>query len=82
MGLNDEIAKFLAEAVPSMPDEVKEGLAAALDELRADKITSQACRTGDKAPDFTLPNHNGQMISTEALRREGPLVLNFYRGSW
>jgi len=82
MGLNDEIAKYLEQVGPSMPAEVKEGLAAALDKLRAAKITAQACRTGDKAPDFTLANHRGQLISTEAFRRQGPLVLSFYRGSW
>lgn len=82
MGLNDEIAGYLKEIGPNMPAEVKEGLAAALDKLRAERITDQACRTGDRAPDFTLANHRGQFISTEALRQKGPLVLNFYRGSW
>ncbi len=82
MGLNDEIAKYLEKVGPNMPVEVKKGLATALDKLRAQKITSQARRVGDHAPDFTLANHRGRLVSTIMLRKAGPLVLSFYRGSW
>jgi hypothetical protein len=82
MGLNDEIAKYLEKVGPNMPVEVKEGLAVALNKLREQKITDQACRTGDPAPDFTLANHRGRLISTVVLRKAGPLVVSFYRGSW
>jgi len=82
MGLNDEIAKYLEEVGPNMPEEVKKGLAIALDKLRVQRITGQACRTGDHAPDFTLANHRGRLISSAVLRKAGPLVLSFYRGSW
>ena len=82
MGLNDEIGEYLAKVGPDMPEEAKQGLAVALDKLRVQGITEKACRAGDQAPDFSLPNHRGSLISTEALRREGPLVLSFYRGSW
>jgi len=82
MGLNDDIAKYLEETGPNMSGEVKQGLATALDKLRAQNVTELACRAGDKAPDFTLANHRGRLVSTVVLRKAGPLVLSFYRGSW
>jgi hypothetical protein len=82
MGLNDEIAEYLDKVGPHMPVEVKEGLAAALDKLRAQKIAAQARREGERAPDFTLANYRGRLVSSAVLRKAGPLVLSFYRGSW
>ncbi|MGD9388357.1 MAG: peroxiredoxin [Gammaproteobacteria bacterium] len=35
-------------------------------------------QTGDQAPDFTLPDQDGQQVSLRALLAEGPLVLYFY----
>jgi peroxiredoxin Q/BCP len=33
---------------------------------------------GDRAPDFTLPSHDGREVSLEELRRDSVLVLFFY----
>jgi len=33
---------------------------------------------GDKAPDFTLPDQDGQPVSLHALLKNGPVVLYFY----
>ena len=37
---------------------------------------------GEKAPDFCLPNPDGQSVSLGDLLNEGPVVVTFYRGSW
>lgn len=37
-----------------------------------------AIRTGDKAPDFTLPKHDGTQVQLSALLQKGPVVLYFY----
>jgi peroxiredoxin len=39
-------------------------------------------KVGDTAPDFRLPNGEGNMIESETLRHQGPLVILFYRGKW
>jgi len=39
-------------------------------------------RIGERAPDFTLPNQRGEMVSLRDLLSRGPVVLNFYRGVW
>jgi peroxiredoxin/ketosteroid isomerase-like protein len=41
-----------------------------------------ALRVGDTAPDFTLPDQDGQPVSLRSLLANGPLVLTFYRGQW
>jgi cytochrome oxidase Cu insertion factor (SCO1/SenC/PrrC family) len=34
------------------------------------------------APDFTLPDQDGQAHALADLRAKGPVVLVFYRGHW
>jgi peroxiredoxin Q/BCP len=35
-------------------------------------------KVGDKAPGFTLPDHDGNKVSLHALLGDGPVVLYFY----
>ncbi len=44
--------------------------------------TAPGLAAGQTAPDFTLPDQAGQPVSLAALRRHGPVVLVFYRGTW
>ncbi|WP_411847656.1 peroxiredoxin-like family protein [Roseibacillus persicicus] len=37
---------------------------------------------GETAPDFELPNANGEPVSLSKLLAEGPVVVTFYRGDW
>lgn len=37
---------------------------------------------GTTAPDFTLPDARGQVVSLAARRADGPVVISFYRGDW
>lgn len=37
---------------------------------------------GDSAPDFSLTNAVDEVVSLQALLKNGPVVLVFYRGSW
>lgn len=50
--------------------------------LRETGVASQALKVGDAAPDFLLPDADGRLHSSEQLRRDGPLVLSFFRGGW
>ena len=53
-----------------------------IDELRASGIMERVARVGQAAPDFTLPNANGESIHLGDLVARGPVVLSFYRGRW
>ncbi|MCA1396275.1 peroxiredoxin-like family protein [Bradyrhizobium sp. BRP56] len=50
--------------------------------LRDTDVASHALKVGDEAPDFLLPDADGRLHSSEQLRRNGPLVLSFFRGGW
>jgi peroxiredoxin len=49
-----------------------------IDSRQADK----ALEAGDTAPEFTLPDADGNIVSSRALLSQGPLVATFYRGVW
>jgi peroxiredoxin len=54
---------------------------AMIDRLRRDD-TTPGIETGERAPDFTLPNAHGQPVALHDRLRDGPVVVSFYRGSW
>jgi peroxiredoxin len=52
------------------------------DVFDATGIAARARRTGDAAPDVTLPDSTGQTVRLSDVWRRGPLVVVFYRGGW
>lgn len=51
-------------------------------ELKASGIEARALTIGDRAPDFALFNQDHVEISSNDLRRQGPVVVSFFRGHW
>ena len=45
-------------------------------------IEDRALKAGQRAPDFELPDFDGNQVSFAQLRSDGPLALIFYRGLW
>lgn len=64
------------------PPAAVEVLHRATDELIASGAQSRALKAGDIAPEFTLPDPDGKLVSSRALLAKGPLVVTFYRGAW
>ena len=54
----------------------------ATEDLRGSGIMTDVLKVGDPAPQFSLPDHNGDMVGSEDLLSKGPLVVGFYRGVW
>jgi peroxiredoxin len=50
--------------------------------LRDTDVASRELKAGDGASDFLLSDPDGRLHSSERLRRNGPLVLSFFRGGW
>jgi peroxiredoxin len=50
--------------------------------LRAQGLAATSLAVGDRAPEFLLPDHNGNMVSSAQLLRQGRLVVCFFRGRW
>jgi peroxiredoxin len=64
------------------PPAAVEVLHRATDELIASGAQSRALKAGDVAPEFTLPDPDGNPVSSKVLLAKGPLVVTFYRGAW
>lgn len=46
------------------------------------ETADRALKVGDKIPEFTLPNAEGRLVTSDELLARGPLVINFFRGDW
>ena len=64
------------------PPAAVEVLHRATDELIASGAQSRALKAGDVAPEFTLPDPDGKLVSSKVQLEKGPLVVTFYRGAW
>ena len=64
------------------PSAAVEALHRSTDELIASGAQDRALKVGDLAPEFTLPDVDGNPVSSKVLLAKGPLVVTFYRGVW
>lgn len=87
MKLQDRIDAFRADfetgKLARKPS--KEALAVmhrATADLIASGHASRALKAGDRAPEFTLSDADGNVVSARSLLAVGPLVVSFYRGVW
>jgi len=84
------MAPTLAEALKeqneaaraSIPAETLAVMDAATDALAATHLAEQCLGVGAPAPDFSLPDATGALVTLSKLLAEGPVVLAFYRGGW
>lgn len=51
-------------------------------DVAAGGVIDTALKVGAKAPDFTLPDANGQSVALATLLTKGPVVVTWYRGAW
>jgi peroxiredoxin len=57
-------------------------LDAETDRLRSENFADRALKPGAPAPDFILPDAQGNPVRLHGLLRSGPVVVVFYRGGW
>jgi peroxiredoxin len=76
-------ADFEAGKPPySVPRSVIETMHRATAELVASGAATRAKKAGDVAPAFSLKDPEGNVVNSEDLLKNGPLVISFYRGVW
>lgn len=75
----EQLTQSMAGAAPP---ELLDGFAAAAAQLDAVDFASRAPQVGSVAPDFALPDQDGEDVHLSALLRSGPVILIFYRGAW
>ncbi len=66
----------------AIPAESFATLAEAADEMGREDHAGRALRPGEAAPDFTLPDAEGNPVALGDLLRDGPVVATFFRGTW
>jgi peroxiredoxin len=80
--LKDELEAIAAGFVQAAPEDVKEMFFESFQAMAESDILDLALKKGDIAPDFCLPDANGEMVSSVDLCSRGPLVVVFFRGNW
>lgn len=62
-------------------DELRRAAMAMIDDLRASGAVAGTA-VGERAPDFELPDANGDTVALRDKLAAGPVVISFYRGAW
>jgi peroxiredoxin len=82
MSLTDSLNAFKAEFLAKVPDEIQAKMRAAEARVAAEVGTGRVRSTGDRAPEFELPNARGDRVALRSLLARGSVVVSFYRGGW
>lgn len=82
MSLKDKLDKRKESFKTKAPTDAQEIMHRATEDLKSSGIMDHVIKIGDKAPDFTLKDTEGQDVSLSTLLGCGPVVLTFYRGNW
>jgi hypothetical protein len=86
MSLQDKLDEVRKQFEASAPSDALAIMYRATDDLRnsgiMDRFLKGFLKAGDRAPEFALPNEQGQIVSSSDLLSKGPLVVSFYRGVW
>ncbi|MGR7814314.1 peroxiredoxin-like family protein [Lacinutrix undariae] len=79
--LKEQTDAKIAAGRKAKPEFMK-GVDDVIAQAKAFKEGENAIKVGETAPNFQLPDANGQQVSLSTLLRKGPVVITFYRGSW
>ncbi len=66
----------------SADDEKKRIYREGIEAVASSGVLERAKNVGDRAPDFTLPNADGDDARLSDLLADGPVVIVWYRGGW
>lgn len=80
--LKQEIEKFQKEMTANMSSEIIDKIQKGRDDIISKNTEIQYLKENDQIPSFSLPNQSGNLISSDELLKNGPLVISFYRGGW
>jgi hypothetical protein len=82
MSLQDKLDEVKKQFESSAPVEALTVMHRATEDLRNSGIMERILKVGGRAPEFTLPDIQGQTARSAELLGRGPLVVSFYRGVW
>ncbi|MCP4294849.1 MAG: AhpC/TSA family protein [Proteobacteria bacterium] len=82
MLLNTQLSELKTQKSAMFSNEIKETMASSLKGLMESGLVEKAPKVGEQLKPFVLPNQNGEERNLQDLRKNGPLVVTFYRGGW
>lgn len=82
MALSDELKEKRKEDRENIPEELLQANDRHVNELKEEGFSRKGLKPGDVMPDFALKNAVGKKVYSDLLLKNGPLVINFYRGGW
>jgi peroxiredoxin len=77
-----ELAATAQHLATALPAAAAQTIDAGIAHVTAAGTVQHALQAGQPAPNFTLPDANGQPQTLASLLQHGPVVLTFYRGNW
>ena len=80
--LREQFAERKALIEKLVPAELTTVHRQVVEDLRKSGIVERSLQAGAKAPDFTLPDQNGKLVSSTEPLQHRRLVLCFIRGRW
>jgi len=80
MSLGEELEKLRRERMANK--DIQAAYEALVNQLGRAEAAGRALKLGDAMPSFLLPNAEGRLVFSDDLLRQGPLVVNFFRGNW
>jgi hypothetical protein len=82
MNLQEELNYMRSRFETSLPHETVAIMHRATREIRDSGLLECTLCVGQEAPNFALPNTNGEIVASRELLAKGPLVVAFFRGVW
>lgn len=82
MSLQEKMNALKEKLLLDIPEEVVAIIHRSTEELKNSGVLDAVLRPGDKAPEFSLKNAEGNIVSSKSLLEKGKLIINFYRGKW
>jgi peroxiredoxin len=79
--LQEQLLELKARVSQKVPEEFMKITTEEVQKLIESK-TIDGLSVGSKAPEFSLPDSQGNLVTLSETLQKGPVVLSFYRGSW
>ncbi len=82
MTLRDEINALKVKSDTRVPAEKQAVMHRAIEDLERSGLIDRVPKVGDRAPEFSLKNAEGDVVGLYSLLDRGPVILSFFRGGW
>ncbi len=82
MTLKERLDALKAQSQARTSPEARAIMERSIEDLRNSGIVDRVAKLGGRAPEFTLPDVTGKLVSLGEMLARGPAVLSFFRGRW